>query len=112
MIVRRTLTTSEWVRKGSMRIETARDGSKWVRVGSKGFGGCEITRDDVGVLRRVMEICGSETGMIAMKGDDDMRRAMGSITRARFRGSSRRLAELRTKTRAWTQELNSQIRRW
>ena len=90
----------------------ARDRSMWVRVGSKRFGGCEMTRDDVGVLRRVMEIYGSETKTIVTKGDDEILRTMGSIARTRFRRSSRRLAELRTKTRAWTQELNSQIRRW
>jgi hypothetical protein len=107
MIVRRTLTTSEWVRKGSMRIETARDRSIGVRVESKRFGGCEMIRDDVGVLRRTMEMYGSGTKTIVTKGDDEIRRTIGSRAKNEVRRSSRRLAELRTKTRAWTQELNS-----
>jgi hypothetical protein len=103
-----------------MRFEEDRDGARWIDVGSRWYDEVrdvyekfEITGGDVDGLRRVVEICGSRTMVIATRDDNDIRRAMGSRTRARFRGSSRRLAELRTsKTRAWTQELNSQIRRW
>src|ERR1700679_819817 len=84
MIVRRTLTTSQWVRKGSTRIETARDRSIGVRVESKRFGGCEMIRDDVGVLRRAMEMYGSGTKTIVTKGDDEIRRTIGSRARTRF----------------------------
>ena len=61
-----------------------RDRSMGVRVESKRFGGCEMIRDDVGVLRRAMEMYGSKTKTIVAKGDDEIRRTIGSRARTRF----------------------------
>ena len=43
-----------------------------------------MIRDDVGVLRRAMEMYGSGTKTIVTKGDDEIRRTIGSRARTRF----------------------------
>ena len=66
----------------------ARDGSTWVRDGSTWVRGVyekfEITGGDVGVLRRVGEMYGSRTVVVATRDDNGIRRAMGSRARAWF----------------------------
>ena len=79
------------VRVGTMRFEEDQDGARWIDVGSRWYDEVrdvyekfEITGGDVDGLRRVVEICGSRTMVIATRDDNDIRRAMGSRARAWF----------------------------
>ena len=59
-------------------------GSIWFDAVRGVYESFEMAGGDVGVLRRVVEMYGSRTKMIATKGDDEVRRTIGSRARTRF----------------------------